>query len=53
MVDPAKLDRIAAIVAAHWPERITPDQLGDPALHAALRTARSALLDALDLAELD
>jgi succinylarginine dihydrolase len=49
LVDDAKLDRIARIVAAHWPERITPDMLSDPALHAAIRGARDALLTELDL----
>ena len=52
LVDDAKLDRIAAVIAAHWPERVGADDhltLGDwPAAVAA----RAALLDALDLGEL-
>ena len=35
------------------PYAIAPADLPDPALHARLREARAALLDALDLAELD
>jgi len=53
LVDAAKLDRIAAVIEAHWPETITPDRLGDPALHAAIRSARTALLTLLDLTLLD
>ena len=52
LVDEAKLDRIAAVIAAHWPERVTAADhatLGDwPAAVAA----RAALLEALDLVEL-
>ena len=53
LVDPARLDRIAAIVTAHWPETIHADTLADPHLHTVIRTARTALLDALELSELD
>ncbi|HVF93099.1 MAG TPA: N-succinylarginine dihydrolase [Sphingomonas sp.] len=49
LVDPAKLDRLAAVIEAHWPETIDPAAIGDPSLIAALERARSALLDALDL----
>jgi succinylarginine dihydrolase len=49
LVDAAKLDRLAAVVAAHWPEAIAPGELGDAALIARVTTARGALLDALDL----
>ena len=52
LVDAAKLDRLAAVVTAHWPVEIAPDDLGDPALWAQCRTARATLLDALDLGEL-
>ena len=48
----AKLDRIAEVIAAHWPESIAPDQLGDPALIAQVQSARSALLKACDLSAL-
>lgn len=50
MLDEEKLDRLEAIVAAHWPESIDPSRLSDPALHEGVRGAREALLKALDLA---
>ena len=49
LVDREKLDRIAAVIAAHWPEDISPAQLTDPAMIAAIRAARRALAEALDL----
>lgn len=49
----AKLDRIAAIISQHWPESISPDQLGDLALVQQVQSARSALLHACDLHELE
>jgi len=52
LVDDAKLDRIAGIVAAHWPVEIGPDDLARPGLWAQCRAARGALLDALDLVSL-
>jgi succinylarginine dihydrolase len=52
LVDHAKLDRLAKVVAAHWPERIEAGALTDPALVAAIVDARGALLEALDLTEL-
>jgi succinylarginine dihydrolase len=47
--DEAKLDRIAALVEAEWPERIEPEDLMDPALWARMEGARAALLGTLDL----
>jgi len=52
LVDRARLDRLAAVVAAHWPAEIAPDDLGRPALWAQCRSARAALLAALDLSAL-
>ena len=52
LVDEAKLDGIAAVIAAHWPERIDPGALAEPALWAQSEAARVALLARLDLAEL-
>jgi succinylarginine dihydrolase len=52
LVDAEKLDRIAALVEAFWPERIAPGELGDPALWGRIEAARAALLSMLDLAEL-
>ncbi len=49
LVDDARLDRIAAVVEAHWPERIAPADIGDPALIERIVTARRALLETLDL----
>ena len=52
MADEANLDRMAEVIAAHWPESIAPEQLGDPALVAQVQAARLALLSACDLTEL-
>ncbi len=52
MVDEAKLDRIAAVIAAHWPETIAPGDLVNPKLWAAIQTARTALLTELKITEL-
>jgi succinylarginine dihydrolase len=53
LVDEAKLDRIAALVEAHWPAAIAPHELGNPDLWEQCREARRALLDLLDLGELE
>ncbi|WP_114226523.1 MULTISPECIES: N-succinylarginine dihydrolase [Sphingomonas] len=52
LVDDAKLDRLAEVVAAHWPEEIAPADLGEPTLSAEVERARTALLAALDLTQL-
>ena len=52
MANETKLDRMAEVIAAHWPESISPDQLGDRALVARVQAARLALLTACDLNEL-
>ncbi|MFN5777929.1 MAG: N-succinylarginine dihydrolase [Novosphingobium sp.] len=52
LLDEAKIALIETIVAAHWPESISPDQLGDPVLAAQIVAARLALLETLDLDEL-
>jgi succinylarginine dihydrolase len=49
LVDEEKLDRLAAVIAAHWPERIAPEELTDSSLIANIVAARRALLDTLDL----
>lgn len=49
---PARLDTIEQVIVAHWPERIAPSDLADPALAETVRAARRALLDALDLSAL-
>jgi succinylarginine dihydrolase len=53
LVDEAKLDRLAAVIEAAWPERIAPEDLLEPALWAQMEKARTALLATLDLGELD
>ena len=49
LVDPAKLDAIAALVAERWPERIAPADLGAPDLADEIEAARRALYAMLDL----
>ena len=51
VVDGDKLDRLAGVVEAHWPERIEADRIGDAALVARIERARDALLRALDLSD--
>jgi succinylarginine dihydrolase len=52
LVDARKLDRIAAIVEAEWPERIALEDLLDPALVPRIEAARARLLEGLELGEL-
>lgn len=52
MADEAKIDRVAKVVASHWPEAIAPGDLGSAALTSDVRKARAALLAELDLSEL-
>ena len=52
MADEAKLDCMADVIAAYWPDSIAPEQLGEPALVAQVHAARLALLSACDLTEL-
>jgi len=52
LVDEAKLDRIAALAEAHWPEAIPFDAIGDPALITRIEAAHQMLLEALELVEL-
>jgi len=52
LVDEARLDRIANVVADSWPETIAQDEIGDPRLIARIEAARRALLQALDIVEL-
>ena len=52
MVDERKLDRLATIIADHWPEMIESSDAQSPPLVADVERARAALLDALDLGEL-
>ncbi len=52
LVDEAKLDRIAALIEAHWPETIAQDEIGSTALIARIEAARTALLNLLGTVEL-
>ena len=52
LVDEARLDLIAGVVAEHWPEAIEAGEIGDPALLTRIEGARHELLRALDLVEL-
>lgn len=47
LLDPARADRLEALIEAHWPERIAASDLGHPDLWDAARAARRALLVAL------
>jgi succinylarginine dihydrolase len=52
LVDERRLDRIAAVIEAHWPVEIAATAIGDPPLIATVEAARLALFDALGLHEL-
>ena len=52
LVDAARLELIGDVIARHWPEQIHHSELQQPALLAAIEQARTALLEALDLARL-
>ena len=52
LVDEARLDLIASVVEAHWPEAIGADEIGDPALIARIEAAHRALLERLGTVEL-
>lgn len=52
MLDAAKADRIETIIAAYWPEAISPADIGSADLADKVNTARDALLESLDLSEL-
>lgn len=52
LVDGAKLDRIAAVIEAHWPEQVAPADFATLGEWPAAIAARRALLSTLDLAEL-
>ena len=52
LVEPAKLDRIEAVVASYWPEQIHTAEIQSAAVVTAVEGARRALVESLDLAEL-
>ncbi len=49
LVDDARLDQLAAIIEAHWPDTIDPAAIGDVALIAQIERAHRALLDVIGL----
>lgn len=49
LLDDKKISALEAIVAAHWPESIAPDDLGSPALWAQCWAAHRALMEHLGL----
>ena len=53
LVDEARLDRLAQVIGSTWPSEIASAEIQAPSLVADIERARSALLDALDLSELD
>ena len=52
LVDEAKLDRLSAVIGANWPEEIAAEEIQSPALVGDIERARVALLEALELPEL-
>ncbi len=52
LLDELKAARIEAVIAAHWPETITPAEIGSTPLAERAIAARLALLAELDLMEL-
>ena len=52
LLSEARCDTIAGIIARTWPEQIDPGEIGNAALAGDVVAARTALLQALDLAEL-
>lgn len=53
LVDEAKLDRLAQVIGSTWPSEISSAEIQSPALVADIERARSSLLAALELSELD
>ena len=53
LVDEAKLDLIAGVIAAHWPERVGAEEFATLGEWPEAEAARRALLRALDLSELE
>jgi succinylarginine dihydrolase len=53
LVDETRLDRLAEVIARHWPEEIAAADIQSSALIADIETARAALLAVLELNELD
>ena len=52
LLNEAKADLLESVIDANWPEQIDPADLGSETLKDSVRSARNALLEALDLKEL-
>ena len=52
LVDDAKLDRLADVIARYWPEEIASNDIQSERLVQQVEAARAALLESLELAEL-
>ena len=52
LVDEAKLERLAEVISAHWPEEIAGADVRNPSLIREVEAARLSLLDTLDLSGL-
>jgi len=52
LLDAARIDLLAGVVAQTWPEQIDPVDIGRASLAESVRAARAALLDAAGLREL-
>jgi succinylarginine dihydrolase len=52
LVDDAGIDRLADVIAAHWPEEIAAADIRNPRLISQIESARLSLLDTLDLSAL-
>jgi succinylarginine dihydrolase len=52
LLDGTKADLVEAVIGRSWPEQLDPGDLGSEPLARTVRSARAALLDALDLDEL-
>lgn len=51
LADEARLDRMGAVIAEHWPERLLPADLAAPGFTAMAQAARAALVRACGFAE--
>ncbi|MDC0886327.1 N-succinylarginine dihydrolase [Altererythrobacter sp.] len=52
MLNEARADELERVITRYWPEQIDPADIGNSALAGTVRTARTKLLESLNLAEL-
>jgi succinylarginine dihydrolase len=53
LVDEARLNLMAEVIGSFWPEEVAADDIQSPGLIADVERARAALLDCLELGELN